>query len=586
MPALRSPDGRLSLEFTLDASRPTYQVAWRDEPVVSASRLGLELASGPLTEGFSLVRQRTRRVRKTWKPVYGERSTVLDHYDELTLELRSGTRGLTLTFRAYDNGIAFCYSLSADTVQVEKTEFRFPADHIVWAVYTAQGPYQKTKLSQLKPGCERPLVLQAGENRYIALAEARLVDYARTKFAPLEGVSNALVSEMAGPATYTGPFTTPWRVIQVGESPGKLLEGNDLLLNLNAPGAIRDTGWIKPGKVIREASLTTVGAKACVDFAVKRKLQYIEFDAGWYGYEYDDASDATGVHLDPRRSKGPLDLPEVIRYARERGIGVWLYVNQRALTRQLDVILPLYQKWGIVGVKYGFVHVGPQAATLWLHEAVRKAAQHRLMVDIHDEYRPTGYSRTYPNLMTQEGIRGDEERQPNDLTLATVFTRMLAGAADNTFCYYDKRVTEQSSHAYQLAKSVCIYSPVQFLYWYDRPDRSKDEPELEFWDALPTTWDETRVLHGQIGEYAVIARRKGTEWFIGGMTNGTPRELNLPLNFLKTAGTYTAHIYSDDPTVPTATKVRIDRKSVSARTVWKMILSARGGQALRIVPEG
>ena len=176
----------------------------------------------------------------------------------------------------------------------------------------------------------------------------------------------------------------------------------------------------------------------------------------------------------PNAPEGPLDLQEVIRYGAERGIGVILYVNHKALEKQLDELLPLYQKWGVKGIKFGFVNVGTQKWTSWMHEAIRKAAAHHLMVDVHDEYRPTGWSRTYPNFMTQEGIRGDEERQPNTMSLTTLFTRMLAGAADNTICYYDQRVDVQATHAYQLAKAVCFYSPWQFLYWYDRPFVSRE----------------------------------------------------------------------------------------------------------------
>jgi alpha-glucosidase len=384
----------------------------------------------------------------------------------------------------------------------------------------------------------------------------------------------------------------------VADSPGQLLERNDLILNLNDPCAIADTSWIKPGKVIREVTLTTVGGKACVDFAVRRHLQYVEFDAGWYGHEYSDTADARQVNVDPKRSPGPLDLPEVIRYAGERGIGIILYVNRRALERQLDEILPLYRQWGVRGVKYGFVQVGSQTWTRWLHEAVRKAAEHQLMVDIHDEYRPTGYSRTYPNLMTQEGIAGDETSPANSLTLTILFTRMLAGAADNTICYYDQRVDRNASHAYQLAKAVGVYSPWQFLYWYDRPPaapadkggagnaRSQlgDEPELEFFDRVPTVWHDTRVLHGQIGQYAVIARRHGAEWFVGGMNSGQPRTLDVPLSFLEPGRRYTAHVYSDDPTVATRTRVKVERLPVDGTAALKFSMSAQGGQAVRLTP--
>jgi len=377
-----------------------------------------------------------------------------------------------------------------------------------------------------------------------------------------------------------------------------LLERNYLILNLNESCAIRDASWIKPGKVIREVTLTTNGGKACVDFAVEHNLQYVEYDAGWYGHEYSDEADATTVSVDQKRSKGPLDLHAVIDYAKKHGIGIILYVNRRALERQFDEILPLYEKWGVKGVKYGFVQVGSQKWTRWLHEAVRKAAKHHLMVDIHDEYRPTGYSRTYPNLMTQEGIAGDETSPANSLTLAILFTRMLAGAADNTICYYDGRVDRNASHAYQLAKAVCFYSPWQFLYWYDRPQASPqktggaggaetgigNEPELEFFDHCPTVWDDTKVIHGSIGEYAVMARQSGENWFVGCMNSGQPRNFNVPLEFLDPGEKYIAHIYSDAPSVPTRTHVKIEHFLVDRETVLRMAVSANGGQALRIFP--
>jgi alpha-glucosidase len=220
------------------------------------------------------------------------------------------------------------------------------------------------------------------------------------------------------------------------------------------------------------------------------------------------------------------------------------------------------------------------------------------MVDIHDEYRPTGYSRTYPNLMTQEGIGGDETSPENRQTLTILFTRMLAGAGDNTICYYDARVRRNSSHAYQLAKAVCLYSPWQFLYWYDRPAQSPheaggagnsqrligDEPELEFFDAVPTVWDETRVLKGEIGQLAVIARRRGAEWYVGCMNAEQARTITLPLDFLEAGREYTATVYSDDPTVRTRTQVAVTRRTVDADTVLTISLSLQGGQAMRILP--
>lgn len=610
---LNSPDGKLTVVFDVKdvgtaKACPVYGVSYQRKAVLAESRLGLEIERTPFGDGVEIVRQTVTDHDSTWKPVYGERSTIRDHYRQLALDLRETAarhRLLQLTFRAYNEGIAFCYTIPKQSglpgvhITRERSEFRFLADHPTWTVYSAQGNYAAESLSKIKTGCERPLTVQLADDRFAALAEARLVDYARMKFGPLSGCANAVVSQLSSDVQAAPPLTTPWRVVMVADSPGRLLENNVLILNLNDPCAIADTSWIKPGKVIREVTLTTTGGKACVDFAAKRGLQYVEFDAGWYGHEHSSESDARGVHVDPKRSPGPLDLHEVIRYANDRGIGIILYVNHLALERQVDEILPLYQRWGVKGVKYGFVNVGSQQWTVWLHEAVRKAAQHRLMVDVHDEYRPTGYSRTYPNLMTQEGIAGDETSPTNRLTLTILFTRMLAGAADNTICYYDPRVDRNASHAYQLAKAVCLYSPWQFLYWYDRPTSAPskkggaggargiigNEPELEFFDRMPTVWDETRVIHGLIGQYAVIARRSDKHWFVGCMNADEPRTLDVPLDFLKKGVRYTANVYSDDPATPTRTHVKIDRIPVDAATVLKVAMSAQGGQAIWIAPK-
>jgi alpha-glucosidase len=611
---LTSPDGRLALTFSLETidgrdGSPVYRVDVQGRPLIGASGLGFRLADGTdFTQGYQFVRAERSEHDDTWEPVYGERSRVRDHYRQLKIHLRRTAVPhdlLVLTFRCFDTGVAWCYRLLAEgssrdiVIAREQTEFRFLGDHTAWTAPRAQAKYRRVPLSQLGQDEERPLTVQVRDDLYVALAEAALVDYARMKLARVSDSPHSLVSQLSSEVKTSLPLTTPWRVVMVAASPGELLENNDILLNLNEPCALSDTSWIKPGKVIREVTLTTTGGKACVDFAVRHNLQYVEYDAGWYGHEYDDSSDATTITVDPKRSPGPLDLHEVIRYGRERDIGIIVYVNRRALERQLDEILPLYQGWGIKGVKYGFVNVGSQQWTSWLHEAVRKAAAHRLMVDVHDEYRPTGYSRTYPNFMTMEGIGGDETSPTNDQTLTILFTRMLAGAGDNTICYFNSRVKENASHAYQLAKAVCIYSPWQFLFWYDRPDQAPREkggaggekgnivetPELEFYDHVPTVWDDTKVLHGRIGEYAVIARRSGDNWFIGGMNSGQARILPVTLDFLKPGVSYASHTYADDPAMHTPTQVRIERDRVTSGTVLRIPMGKQGGFAVRLVPE-
>jgi alpha-glucosidase len=454
-------------------------------------------------------------------------------------------------------------------------------------------------LSKIEKGCERPLVIEVDTNLIIALAEAKLVDYARMKFEPDSTRNYNVITHLGSAVTRAFPFQSPWRVVMIGKNPGDLLEKNYLLLNLNDPCEIADISWIKPGKVLREVTLTTAGAKAAIDFTSSHNMQYVEFDAGWYGPENDDNSDARSVNLDPARSKGPLDMREVIGYAKSRNIDILLYVNKKALEKQLDELLPIYSRWGIAGIKFGFVRVGSQDATRWLHQSIKKLADYKMIADVHDEYRPTGFSRTYPNFLTMEGIRGDEESPSNHHTLVTMFTRMLAGQGDNTICYYNERVDKKmGSHASQLAKAVCIFSPLQFLYWYDKaaPALVKndglwgatnfigDEPELEFFDNVPTVWDYTKVLHAKIGEYGVIARKKGDEWFIGGINGEQPVNLDIDFSFLDRDRNYNAKIYSDDQSVNTHTHVRVDSLEVNSTTVYEARLASNNGIAIQLKP--
>ena len=512
---------------------------------------------------------------------------------------------INLICRVYNEGIAFAYEfpqqkgLDSVTINEEKITYRFPADYTAWAAPRAQAQYSKLPVSRIMKGCERPLVIEIDSTLTIALTEAKLVDYARMKFDAdtLSGI--AVRSRLDSPVRKAIPFLSPWRVVMIGKNPGDLLQKNYLLLNLNDPSEITDVSWIRPGKALREVTLTTEGAMAAIDFISVHNMQYVEFDAGWYGPENNDASDARAVNLDPARSKGPLDMDSVTVYAKSKNIGVLLYVNRKALEKQIDELLPIYKKWGIAGIKFGFVQVGNQDVTRWLHESIRKVASYQMVADVHDEYRPTGFSRTFPNFLTMEGIRGDEESPSNSHTLVTMFTRMLAGQGDNTICYFNERVdNKMGSHASQLAKAVCIFSPLQFLYWYDKvapsPEKNDglwgatnyigNEPELEFFDKIPTVWDETKVLYAKIGEYGVIARKKGGDWFIGGINGEQARTLDLDFSFLDPGQKYSAKIYSDDPAVNTRTHVRIDSIPVDSKTVYRANLGANKGIAVQIVP--
>lgn len=583
---LTSPDGNLAVNFTLSGDAPVYNVAYKGTKILLNSGLGLDLYSG----GFELAGQTSTKSRSQWVPVYGERNLIPDNYNQLTIELRPKApprRPLQLTFRAYDEGIAFRYTVLGAgrfTIEEERTEFHFPPGAEAYEEHGTEGPYQRVPIAEIKPECERPLTVDYGNGVYASLTEAALVDYSRMLLSPVPEKPGALVSDLSGPVRGAAPFSTPWRVLIVGDRPGDLTERNYLVLNLNPPNAISDTAWIKPGKVIREVTLSTEGGKACVDFAVARGLQYIEYDAGWYGYEHDETQDATTVTPDPKRTSGipgwaGLDLQEVIDYASERGIGVFLYVNRRHLEQQLDELLPLFQRWGVKGMKFGFVQVGEQKWTRWLHDAVRQAAEHKIMVDVHDSYRPTGFSRTYPNLLTQEGIRGNEHMPTAEHNVTLPFTRFIAGAGDSTICYYTRRI--KTTRAHQLALAVVVYSPLQFLFWYDRPSAYQGEPEIEFFKHVPTVWDDTRVIDGSIGEYIITARRRGEQWYVGILTNGDARALRIPLTFLDPGRKYRAFVYRDGPT---PTSVLIETETVDSSTTLAATLAPSGGQAVRLTP--
>lgn len=603
--SLASPGGALVFLLERDDATGTFawSVAHANRSVVTRGALGIEISgAGVIADAGKVANAEARLVDATWIPPYGEQSAIPEKFREETLTIAHAGQGnlsAKLQVRAYDEGIAFRYLVSGSgrlTVQSEKTSFPISTNATVWTAAQSQSKMVQQSVTALKGEVERPLTAELAPDLFVALGEARLVDYARMKFAASKDAT--LLVRLAGLCTFTNSFSTPWRYVRVAESPGGLLERNYFLLNLNEPNQIGETSWLRPGKVLREITLTTEGSLACVDFAAQHNLQFIMFDAGWYGHQYDDQADASAVNVDSKRSPSPLDLPRVIAYARSKNIGVILYVNRRALEKQLDQLLPLYQKWGVAGLKFGFVQTGPQRWTAWLHDAIAQCAKHNLMVNVHDDYRMTGVERTLPNLMTVEGVRGDEESPKNEEVLTTLFTRCLAGAADQTGCYFDSRVNTMGSHASQMAKMICVYSPWQSVFWYDHPPGApglgggggtnisviQDVPELSFFERLPTVWDETRVLEGYPGSYAVLARRSGDKWFLGALNGTTPREFKIPFGFLDAGKKYRLELFSDDQAVNTTTRVRIETNVVDRTTVIQRRVSRRNGLAAVLTP--
>lgn len=601
---IQSPDKNITVHFyqknITDSTRAMYYtVSYKNKPVILESLLDIQLDNHLSEQAMALKVDRHNKwcenLRITdkivsshdteWRPAYGEKALIRDNYNKVAIHLIKDDNPIykmDIDIRVYNEGVAIRYYFKENEkgtyyrVMSEHTEFSMPEGTKAWFTGWAQGAYKLMPLSEWPQESERPLTLALDNGLSVCLTEAQMVDYARTKFKLSGTRTNSIVTSLYTPVDLISPAGTPWRVILIAERPGSLIENNYLILNLNKPSKIADASWIKPGKIIRVMSQTTTDAKEYIDFAVKHHMQYVLFDWKWYGPAYSFNSDATKVAIPI------LDMPGIIQYGKEKGIGVWLYCNQQGLYAQSDSLFSVYHKWGVKGVKFGFVQVGSHRWTTWIEEMFKKAAENQIMVNVHDDWRPTGEQRTWPNLVTAEGIRGNEEMPDATHNTVLPFTRFITGGADYTLCYYDQRI--KTTHAHQLAMAAVYYSPLQTLYWYDNPSLSKDEPELEFWDKIPTIWDETKVLQGAPGTFITTARRSGGDWFVGTLTNNDARKIKISFDFLPKGKRYIASIYSDDETVQTATKVSVERKQIDSTTVFEVNLKASGGQAVWITP--
>ncbi|HEY6082216.1 MAG TPA: glycoside hydrolase family 97 catalytic domain-containing protein, partial [Chitinophagaceae bacterium] len=379
----------------------------------------------------------------------------------------------------------------------------------------------------------------------------------------------------------SGDFLTPWRTISFSRTAVGLGRYTDLLLKLCPPPKAGIPRWIRPGKLIR-SQLTTKSGRDCIDFAASHNFQYVLFDAGWYGKEFNSVSDPT-TYIDG------LDIPGVIKYGRSKNIGIILYVNYVGLRKYLDRILPLYKSWGVSGMKFGFVNGLTREGISWLMAAVKKASAEGFVIDIHDNYKPTGMSRIYPALLTQEGVRGNEHGPDAFHNTVLPFTRFLSGAADYTFCYpgsdtgfnhYLEKEKLKVSKAQQLALSVIYFSPLQSMLWYGRPSYYTNETDIEFFKEVPTVWDRSIYLKGGIGQYASIARKQGQDWFIGSISGPDEWSDKIRLDFLDKGITYKAEIYEDDG------KGHIKKKELYCKRsdFLPVHLAAGSGQAIRLSP--
>lgn len=598
---LASPSGTNEVSFSKPGNQLTYSVKSGNREIINPSSAGLELDNRVWEMALG---KRDLQQPESWmdlltvdsvsygKPVsdtlilaYGERSTVPDRYNSAVMHLSrkdASKYRLDIEVRAYDEGVAFRYFFPEHPdaifhkVTADLTDYSLPQGTMAWSEEWAQATFSHTPVDSIIRPVERPLTLELPDGKWVALLDADVDDWCLTKFVSSKDKPNTLESVMYSPVDVVTYCATPWKIILIADTPGELIEHNYIVNNLNpAPVEDSDFSWVKPGKIMRCTSLTTEAGLRNIDFCAEHNIPYMLYDWKWYVDPTSHDSDATKVI-------GAIDMQRVIDYGKEKNVGVWLYVNQHALAKQMDVIFPMFRDWGLVGVKSGFVQYASHRWATWLHDMVRKAADNRLMMNIHDEFRPSGFSRTYPNLLTQEGICGNEEWPDATHNVTLPFTRMLCGAADYTICYFDKRL--RNTHAHQLAASLVFYSPLQTILWYDTPDRYHGEPEMKWFEQLETVFDDTKVLDGYPGENIVIARRKGKNWWVGAMTGNNGRKQAIDFSFLEPAGKYKADIYTDDPKVKTATKVKCQTKTVKSRDVMEFDIHDRGGVAIFLQP--
>lgn len=630
---LESPDGRLRVMFQLDdRGRPAFDAAYRNLQVASGT-LGLKFAeSGLLGENLKIVNTQQASRDDTYSIPVGKTSSARDHHEVLKVSLEEAqppARRLEIVFRAYDDGVAFRYvlpdqePLNTFVLTDELTRLTFSEDPTARVLplnsyTTAYETYYNTlPLSNI--GADAllglPLLLERprgdAKSLWIAVTEANLTDYAGMYLSGVDGEPGTLTSKLSprldrdDDAKVVGktPHASPWRVLMIADDPGRFIESN-LVFNLNDPSAIADTSWIKPGKttfpwwngyvlegVAFEPGVNTATMKHYIDFCAEQGIAYHSLDGldiAWYGgpIRPDGPTDVT-------TAAPSIDLPELLRYANDKGVRLRLWMHWQALQPQIDEAFSFYEEWGIEGVMVDFMNRDDQEMVRFYHEMAEKAAKHHLTLTFHGAYKPTGMERTWPNVLTYEGVLNQEYNKwggqgrvgtPPEHNLDAAFIRMIAGPLDyhqggmrsmlpQRYHYRGKAPPVQGTRGHQLAMFVVYQNHLPMLA--DYPAAYRGQPGLEFLIQVPTNWDETRVLHAEMGKCLVIARRNGDAWYLGGMTAGEARELELPLDFLG-PGSYEAGLHLDDasgdPTV-----VTLLEQTVTAADMLSVRMPASGG---------
>jgi alpha-glucosidase len=608
-----------------------YAVEFHGQRLIDKSKLGLEIAGQPtLGPGMRSTGAQSDSVDQSYTIPVGKTSTVRDHYNSVrsVFEDQAG-HTLSIEVRVFDDGVGFRYlvpdqpSLKQVRISRENTEFCYMKDATTYPLILEgyQSSWEDEYQQRLSSGLHHdwligmPLLAEEPGVGWVAITEANIDNYAGMYLRKGEG-RNCVRADLsprvddAKVAVETAtPFSSPWRVLMIGDEPGRLIESN-IVLNLNPPSKIADTSWIRAGKsawdwwsgeaapsVSFKTGMNTATMKHYIDFASDSGFPYMLIDAGWALANYKGPDDYAQL-ADITRVTPEIDMPELLRYAKEKNVRIWLWSHWTSVDKYMDQAFPLFEQWGIAGVKIDFMNRDDQQMVDFYHRVVETAAAHHLMIDFHGAYKPDGLRRTYPNLITREGVMGKEYLKWSARTTPThnttlPFTRMLAGPMDYTPGAFGNSNRENfvarnfmpiglGTRAHELALFVVFESPFEMVA--DYPEHYQGQKEFDFIKQVPATWDEVRVLNGRPMENITLARRSGNDWYVGSLTNWDERTVKVPLSFLG-EGKYVAEIYADAPDAATeATHTTFSKQAVDHSTVLDVHMVSGGGNAIWIHP--
>jgi hypothetical protein len=636
---ISSPNERVQLSFYLENGKPLYDVYFDTTCLIKPSRLGFVLDDEPaLTGPFTLQSAEQGEHSEIWQPVWGIISHIENHFKTLHIKLQEKNepyRYIEFEFRSYNDGIAFRTffpeqpNLSNLNITDERTEFVLNDDYMMWwipADYDSyENLYKHTPVSTTEK-VHTPATMMTKDSLYLSIHEANLTDYA----------SMTLLRDNTKPHTLNcdlvpwpdgikvkahTPFRSPWRTIQIAEKPGDLLVSH-LILNLNESCALEDVSWIKPMKYLGIwwgmhigkytwatgpiHGATTANAKRYIDYARRLGIEGLLIEGWNIDWNRQWFSNPQFNFLKPAPD---FNLEEIARYAVKNGVYLIGHhetgANVETYEQQIDSAFALFESLGIHAVKTGYVgnirpkgrHHHGQYMVRHYRSVVKKAAQHQIMLDVHEPIKPTGIERTYPNMMTREGVRGMEynawsDGNPPEHTTILPFTRMLAGPLDYTpgifdltFDTYRPDKDVHTTLAKQLALYVILFSPLQMAA--DLPENYEYHPAFSFIQQVPTTWDETRIINARIGDFVTIARRVNQDWYIGSISDESPRSFRIPLSFLDNGKSYTAQIYRDGPNAhynKNRDDIIIEEMIVEGGQQIIIRLAPGGGQAIILKP--